>query len=155
MFDCNIAVKPSIKRYLTRRYGNPVRMDCRSYIGKHFHQLMKNGTRKEDKRIKMTEYTAILHVRITEDVFLRHGSVLTNTATAAFNTYMEQLINDQLIIWTTAIRQASELMKKKGRITSKDSYDSFIDVFGFDDGTFTYDAVKKAHQRHGEKVLSL
>jgi hypothetical protein len=154
MILTEIPVKPYIKTFLEQRFGNPVDMNQSSFIGKFFHLLLRNGSRHKDKFIKLTGYTAKVTVKITEDVFLRDGHVLTSSSIAVFNTTVGLLIEDNLCLYLSAIDDAKELMSENKRVSKKDCMHKFIETFGFDDGSFEFDAVKKRHQRYTKKVLS-
>jgi len=147
MVTISIPVKPYIKTFLHGRFGDPVDMNCHSYIGKHFHLLLRNQTAHKDKYIRLTGYTQRVIIRTSEDVFFRHGHLLTSSSVAAFNSFLEDIIKEQMCMYIDARRSDKAA-------NSKQAYEEFMDKFGFNDGSFAYEAIKKAYERYRRKLLS-
>lgn len=145
MLTFNLPCKDYTKHYLENCFGNPTYIRKDGVIGKYLFQLIdKNYTRRE-KEITFNGYNAECTILITEDVFLRHGYVLSKTNTQEFNRFVEEHFKAQ-------IRTMIDVFIKYELRTFVEAVDCVYDQFDMDETIFPFDTIKKDYQRYRKRL---
>lgn len=141
MTTIEIPVKPYIKRYLEKHFGNPVNLSGVRGLNDFFCLLLEKQSQRFDKRSTLNLYSENIKVVITRDVFYRYGWTMTSTSIVSFNSLFEFLIK-------TRSRDIISVRKKEARMKVASSIRQFQIDFDFDEDNFGFDAIKKDLQRH-------
>lgn len=139
MLQFNLPCKPYVKHYLQNCFGSPIYLRQDSQIGKYFFMLVEDVVQKYDKECK-TDYKAIATIKITEDVFLKKGCVLTKTNIRKFNVFVEDHFKQQVFIILDTVTQISEMK-------IKEAIDYMYDYFDMTESFLALDTVVKAYYR--------
>lgn len=144
IFTAEIPVKPYIKQYLEYNFGRPAHLTREKSIGKYLFELLERERRDRDKEYK--GYTAVVTVRISEDIHIRHGSFLTKTNIINFNSFLEDHIKALMCIHVDAVIEGMTARDKKVKIS--EAIEMFQEKFGFTEQTFGFETIKKAYYRY-------
>ena len=141
MTTVEIPVKPYIKNYLERYYGNPVNFSGVRGLNDFFNLLLEKQTKRRDKQTTLRPYTRTVTVVITRDSFYRYGWEITSTSVISFNSLFEFIIKmrsrDKVEV------RSKEANKKVAKAIRQLQID-----FGFTEDDYSFDAIKKDIQRH-------
>lgn len=140
MILAEISVKPYIRHYLQQRFGDPTYIPKDHQIGKYLYMIIGNDCRKNDKYFR--PYKDKLTLKITEDIFMRKGYLITDTNITAFNGFVEDHIKNEMFLHIDAILEHGRGVKIKTAI------EHVMSKMLFDENTFPYETIKKAYDRH-------
>lgn len=144
MITVEIPVKPYIRRWIELQIGKPAKLSRDNNIGKYLYQLMEDPV--DRREIDFPSYQEMIEIKITEEVFLRKGYYLTRTNIIAFNSFVEEHIK------TTVFNYIDALIDGSGKIKKKDAIEKALLKFGFDEWSWPYQSVKKAYDRHCNRL---
>lgn len=145
MVTIELPVKPYIRNYLEVNFGKPVKLTRESHVGKFFFLLTESTSRRHDK--KYSPYKDRVNIVITENAYLRNGSLITPTGIMDFNNFMEDLIKIQLFTYIDALRESST-------INLKSAFERYRDKFEIDESSFSYENIKKTYYRYTRRTMS-
>lgn len=141
MTTLEVPVKPYIKKYLEKNFGNPVNFSGVRGINDFFCLLLDKPTKRYDKRSTLKIYDDVVTVVITRDIFYRYGWNMTPTMVISFNSLFEFLIK-------TRSRDIISVRKKDANMKVAPSIRQLQLDFDFTEDDFSFDAIKKDLQRH-------
>jgi hypothetical protein len=151
MIIYHLPCKDHVKHYLEFCFGvkgKPVSIRNDSYIGKHFFLLVNDASDKRDSEFEIDVYRNTVPVKITQDMVLRKGCVLTKTNIRAFNTFVsdhfKSLIHAQL----------DTLCEIKG-MQIKYAIDLVYEKYDMDESILTHEAIRKDYQREKKRLKAL
>lgn len=153
MVTVELPCKRSIRNYLEVHYGKPVKFPPLDDIGDYFYLLLADDDNSQGSRTGY--YPDAVTVLITEKVLLKRGFVMTPTNLVQFNNWLLRRIKREMILYIETAIKYSAMANPDKRIFKRQIYDNFIDEFGLESSAFTYDAVKKDHERWHNRKLSL
>jgi hypothetical protein len=140
MILAEISVKKYIRHYLQQRFGDPTLLTKDHQIGKYLYQLLGDACTRNDSDFK--PYKDTLTVKITEDVFLRKGYLLTATNVINFNNFVEEVIKNEMFLHIDVIREHRPGIKIKSAI------EHVMQKMLFDENVFPYETMKKSYDRY-------
>jgi len=141
MTTVEIPVKPYIKKYLEKDYGNPVNFSGVRGINDFFNLLLEKQSARRDKQTTLGLYTETITVVVTRDAFYRYGWDLSHTSIISFNSLFEFII--KIRSRDTVRIRANEANKKVANAIRQLQLD-----FNFSEDDYSFDAIKKDLQRH-------
>jgi len=136
-----VPVKPYVKAYLEKNYGNPVNLSSVRGLNNFFKLLLEKNYFRNDKQINLNGYTSTVNIVITRDVFYRHGWYLSKTSIVSFNGMVEALIKNRIrdMVYINVIHGGNKIARSI-RLALKE--------LSIDEDELSFDAVKKDIQRH-------
>lgn len=142
-FTVSVPVKPYVKRFIELNYGNPADFTSNIAINRFFISLLHKPTTAPETICPDDEYLyfASVDITISEDYFYRYGWEMSKKNIIAFGRHFEERAK-HLMRNYIGIYHAIGLPLNTG-------INKFRDRFGFDEDSWTYEAVKKDFYRHG------
>lgn len=141
MTTLEIPVKPYIKNYLERNFGDPVNFSGVRGVNDFFVLLLEKQNGRRDKQTTLCGYTQTVTVVITRDTFYRYGWNLSATAVVSFNALFEYLIK-------TRTRDIVGVKSRDAKIKVAPAIRQMQYELEFPEDNLSFDAVKKDIQRH-------
>lgn len=141
MTTLTVPVKPYIKKYLEKNYGNPVNFSGVRGLNDFFCLLLEKQTQRYDKRTTLSLYDDEVTIVVTRDVFYRYGWTMTSTSVVSFNSLFEFIIK-------TRTRDIIGVRKNDAKLRIAPSIRQLQLDFDFTEDNFSFDAIKKDIQRH-------
>jgi hypothetical protein len=141
MTTLNVPVKPYIKKYLEKNYGNPVNFSGVRGLSDFFNLLLEKQTLRREKQTTLNRYSELVTIVITRDVFYRYGWSISNTSVVSFNALFEMVIKERG-------RDAIRIRKDEANKKISESIRQYQIDFGFTEDDFPFDTIKKDVQRH-------
>lgn len=148
MLTFNLPCKPYVKQHLINCFGSPAYLRGDSGIGKYFFQLVADPTEHQDTKCTH-EYQEQITIRITEDIFLRKGYVLSKTNVRSFNNFVEDLLKTQSRNIIDTILSVNDGMK----IT--EAIDFVYEQFNMDETVWPLETIKKDYYRYKKRSEAL
>lgn len=139
-FSVEIPVKPYVKAFLEKNCGNPVKLQNLQEFYREFLKMLRKPLFRFDKA-EIGNYQCSVVISIPEDVFYRYGWELTKTDTVRFNNMIEDRVK---FIMRQFVAINSSFMTKAMAIRE------FQREFGFSEDVWSYEAIKKDFDRHGD-----
>ncbi len=146
MIIYHLPCKDSVKHFLESNFGvkgNPILLRKSSYVGNYFHALVVDASEKHDK--KPNNYRHVVPIKITEDMVLKKGCILTGTNVVAFNTFVHDYFKNQIHV-------AMDVLIEMKDIKIKEAVDMIYNKFDLDESIMTYEAIRKDYQRYKKGV---
>lgn len=136
--EFNLPCKFYVAHYLKRKFGNPAYIRKESDIGKHFFLLLEDASCDRDNEYRPHPHE--LTIKITEDVFLRRGCVLTKTGIINFNRFVEADFRKQVILMLDVLVGTQDIQIQK-------AIDYVYDHFDMDETIFPMETIVKQYYR--------
>lgn len=141
MTTVEVPVKPYVKAYLEKNYGNPVNLSSVRGLNNFFKLLLEKNYYRNDKQINLNGYTTTVNIVITRDVFYRHGWYLSKTSVVSFNGMVESLVKNRIrdMVYVNVIHGGKKIAK---------SIRLALHELSINEDDLSFDAVKKDIQRN-------
>jgi len=152
LFTIRVPTKAYLKKYITARYGHPIRISNATLIGVMiFSMAQKNittnlNTNKKDLKFKFFNDLLLFRAPISEVRTIGLG--LTSDAVIQLNRFFEAHFEDDLYTWCQAHIKSSGRRKgyDKAIYSFADKY--FIDLYS----DITFDALKQTEFRYRKAI---
>lgn len=141
MTTIEVPVKPYIKEYLERNFGNPVNFSGVRGIKDFFTLLLDKQTYRYDKRITLKKYKSTVTVVISRADFYRYGWGMSATAIVSFNSMFEYIVKNRS-------RDVITVKCRDANIKVAPAIRQLQIEFTFTEENFSFDTIKKDLQRH-------
>jgi hypothetical protein len=150
-----IAVKPWVKKFLTKQYGNPHCLDLRDPLSA---VLFANLRSKRQAQGLKDNGAHIYKVRIAARHTNNHGFVeIAEQNKHAINRYFEDLFYRQLHCFVAGQRQIKEKLKDTApeiskNITIKKAIEEFLDIYRIDENEYPLHSVERQYRLYSKKM---
>jgi hypothetical protein len=138
-------VKPHVRKYLRKIYGNRIEVTKRDHIGQMIYFLLKENNRHSKYDKFLSRYTASIEVSISDQFLFKYGArYLTSFSLVQFNNFVESLIKEELYAFVEGCTSLGE--------TVKFAILEFQRKYDFSEDDITYDCLLKAWQRNQTEI---
>lgn len=150
-----IAVKPWLKKFLTKQYGNPYYLDLRDPMSA---MLFSNLRSKRNATHKKDNSAHVFKVRIAARHTNNHGFVeIAEQNKHAINRYFEDLFYRQMHCYVAGQRHLKEQLKFKHpevakNITIKKAIEEFLDIYRIDENEYPLHSVERQYRLYSKKM---
>jgi hypothetical protein len=129
-------------------FDSPAYLRGDSLIGKYFFQLVKDPSEHQDTKCTH-DYRETLTIKITEDIFLRRGYVLSKTDIRSFNNFVEDHLKQQ------AWKIIDTILEMNSGTKINEAIDFVYEKYGMDENVWPYETIKKGYYRHRQSSDAL
>lgn len=139
--------KPYVKHYLKISFGSPANIRHDSVIGKYFFQLVSDPVDRREA-YDLFDYRDEIEIKITQDLLLRKGCILTKTTLRYFNLFVENHFKDKIHI------MIDSLVEFQGIHINK-AVELVYEQFDMDETIFPHETIRKDYQRYRKRLEGL
>jgi len=147
-FTVDIAVKRYVKRYLELNCGMPADLSHLPKINDFFLNKLKHPSRQREGCASQCAASLseddFIQIKISEDVFYRHGWEMTKTNQRQFNMMVEREIK---FLWRNFIATNTSIGVPVARCIREFQYQ-----FNLGEDFLKYDTIKKDYDRNGKVI---
>lgn len=150
-----IAVKPWVKKFLTKQYGNPHSLDLRDPLSTMLFSNLQS--KRKAKYIKETG-AHIFKIRIAARHTNNHGFVeIAEQNKCAINRYFEDLFFRQLHCYVAGQRQLKLQLKDQypdfaKNITIKRAIEQFLDIYRISENDYPLQSIERQYRLYSKKM---
>lgn len=141
--------KPYVKRYIEQNFGNPADFSSNKILQHELVRSLKKPNKRLDSRLDyinaVSNYKSKIDMIISEDMFYRHGWMLSVTDVVNINKIIESLVKGFM---TTMVG-----LSVANGYPIKDSIIDFQDRNNYPEEIWAYESIAKEFQRHGKKIV--
>ena len=147
-FNVILPCKTYVKQFIVHNFGEPA--DFRSHkilFDELIRSIKKPNNRydyKEDWIVSVKNYKCKIDLVISEDLFYRHGWMLTVTDIVNLNRKIESLVK--------CFMQQMVGVSVANGMPIKNSIEDFQERFDYPEEVWAYESIKKDFQRNGQKI---
>ena len=109
--------------------------------------MVEDASETREKTLKLDNYTSMIELKITQDMVLRKGCVLTKTNVRAFNTFVSDHFKTQIHAILDTLTDIQGMQIKK-------AIEIIYDKFNMDEAIMTHEAIRKDYQRYKKRLKS-
>lgn len=144
IFPC----KPYVKQFIIHNFGEPADFGTHKTLFDDFIRAIKKPNTRFDYRddyvLSVKNYKSKIDLVISEDLFYRHGWMLSVTDIIALNRKLESLVK--------CFMQQMVGVSVANGMPIKNSIEDFQERFDYPEEVWAYESIKKDFQRNGQRI---
>ncbi len=146
MFNLLLKTKPYVHQFLISNFGDPVDLSADPRLYSLFRRCLRKPCARRQStysQLKLLKYNVDTMIIIPEDDFYRHGWEMNKADTISFGREVE---NRAKFMMRNIVSMYTAYM------STRDAILRFQEKFGYNDDTWSYDAIKQDFFRNGIHV---